>query len=394
MSHDRDRDGRESISSQDIVERISQAAPVPVFGLYDALLGHGIVGGCLAPVEEQGKRAGEIAVRVLRGESPANIPFTGTEMNRFVFDWRQLRRWGIREQDLPEGSQVAFREPTLWEEYWAYLSTGVAAIVLQSLLITALLVNRKRRLRAEHALADRLRFETVLSDLSSRFVHIVPETVHREIQCALAQVAEELALDRGTVFEVSGDGLQLRATQSWVRAGQAAGAAGHPRGVDPLVVDETEAGRHCSFLVRVPVAGRGDIREGTDGAARIEGWCRGPPEGEGNDSRDACLRATDPRAVLERHNPSANEARRRGDRQCPGPCPGRRNPLRKPEGSSATRRQTAHGTRGRTQAIGPRDARRRLATTGRDRDRGWQVGAAVPDGGSLAGSDGRPQGAI
>ncbi len=221
VSHDRDRDGRDSISSQDIVERISQVAPAPVFGLYDALLGHGIVGGCLAPVEEQGKRAGEIAVRVLRGESPANIPFTGTEMNRFVFDWRQLRRWGIREQDLPKGSQVAFREPTLWEEYWGYLAAGVAAIVLQSLLITALLVNRKRRLGAEHALADRLRFETVLSDLSSRFVHIVPETVQREVQCALAQVAEELALDRGTVFEVSGDGLQLRATQSWVRAGQA-----------------------------------------------------------------------------------------------------------------------------------------------------------------------------
>ena len=121
---------------------------------------------------------------------------------------------------MPEGSQVAFREPTLWEEYWAYIATGAAAILLQSLLITALLVNRKRRLRAEHALADRLQFETVLSDLSSRFVHIVPETVHREIECALAQVAEELALDRGTVFEVSGDGLQLRATQSWVRAGQ------------------------------------------------------------------------------------------------------------------------------------------------------------------------------
>ena len=83
VSHDRDRDGRESISSQDIVERISQAAAVPVFGLYDALLGHGIVGGCLAPVEEQGKRAGEIAVRVLRGESPGDIPFTGTEMNRY-----------------------------------------------------------------------------------------------------------------------------------------------------------------------------------------------------------------------------------------------------------------------------------------------------------------------
>jgi len=221
VSHDRDRDGRESISSRDSVERISQAASVPVFGLYDALLGHGIVGGCLTPVEAQGKRAGEIVVRVLQGNSPADTPFTGTEMNSCMFDWRQLRRWGIREQTLPEGSQVVYREPSLWKEYWAYIVTCAAAILLQSLLIAVLLVNRKRRLRAEDALADRLHFETMLADLSSRFVDIAPETVHLEIRCAIAQVAEELVLDRGTVFEVSDDGFELRATESWVRVGQA-----------------------------------------------------------------------------------------------------------------------------------------------------------------------------
>ena len=110
------------------------------------MLGHGIVGGCLTPVEDQGKRAGEIAMRVLRGERPGDIPFTGTEMNRYMFDSRQLRRWGIREQTLPEGSQIVYREPSLWKEYCAYIVTGAAAILLQSLLIAVLLLNRKKRL--------------------------------------------------------------------------------------------------------------------------------------------------------------------------------------------------------------------------------------------------------
>ena len=161
VSHDRDRDGRESISSRDSVERISQAASVPVFGLYDALLGHGIVGGCLTPVEAQGKRAGEIVVRVLQGNRPADIPFTGTEMNSCMFDWRQLRRWGIHDRSLPKGSQIMFRKPSLWEEHWAYIVTGAAAILLQSLLIAVLLVNRKKRLRAEDALADRLQLSLI-----------------------------------------------------------------------------------------------------------------------------------------------------------------------------------------------------------------------------------------
>ena len=220
LTYDLDREGKLSTSSSDVLRSISPVASVPIFGLYDTLLGQGIVGGCLASVEEQGRRAGEITIRVLRGERPGDIPFTGTEMNRYVFDWRQLRRWGIREQNLPAGSRVAFRAPTRWEEYGAYITTGAAAILLQSLLIAALLVNRRKRLRAEHIVADRLQFETAFSGLSARFVHVVPETVHREIECAFEQVANLLTLDRGTIFEVSSDGLQLRATLSWVRAGQ------------------------------------------------------------------------------------------------------------------------------------------------------------------------------
>ena len=104
---------------------MSSAANVPVFGLYDTLLDRGIVGGCLAPVEEQGRLAGQIAARILRGESPSDIPFVGLEMNRYTFDHRQLRRWGIRERDLPEGSQVLFREPGIWRQYGAYLATGI-----------------------------------------------------------------------------------------------------------------------------------------------------------------------------------------------------------------------------------------------------------------------------
>ena len=176
---------------------------MPVFGLYDTLMGSGILGGNLGPVEVQGQRAGAIAARVMQGERPSDIPVSGTEMNRPMFDWRQLRRWGIHERDLPVGSLVMFREPTVWERYWAYITAAVIALGLQSLLIVTLLVNRRKRWRAEHALADQLQFETLLSDISSRFVEIHPDAVHAEIECALACIVEELGLDRGAVFRLS-----------------------------------------------------------------------------------------------------------------------------------------------------------------------------------------------
>ena len=216
----RDRGGEIATVPRDVLKRIASASSVPVFALYDTMLGAGIVGGCMPPVEEQGRLAGEMAGRILRGETPGAIPFTGTSMNRFLFDWTQLRRWGIRQDDLPAGSVVLFRQPTVWEEYQAYVIAGVTAVVLQSLLIMGLLVNRRRRRRAERALADQLQFETVLSNASSRFVGITSDAVSAEIEHALASIVEQLGLDRGALFQLSEDGRELLANITSVRAGE------------------------------------------------------------------------------------------------------------------------------------------------------------------------------
>ncbi len=219
-SYMRDRGGEIATVPRDVLTRIASASSVPVFALYDTMLGAGIVGGCFVPVEEQGRLAGEMAARILRGEPPEAIPFSGTSMNRFHFDWTQLRRWGIPEEDLPAGSLVLFRKPTVWEEYRAYVMAGVTAVVLQSLLIVGLLVNRRRRRHAERALADQLQFETVLSDVSSRFVGITSDAVSAEIERALACIVEQLGLDRGALFRLSEDGRELRASSTSVRVGE------------------------------------------------------------------------------------------------------------------------------------------------------------------------------
>ena len=228
-SYMRDRGGEIATVPRDVLKRIASASSVPVFALYDTMMGTGIVGGCIVPVEEQGRLAGEMAARILRGEPPGTIPFAGTSMNRFLFDWTQLRRWGIREEDLPAGSVVLFRQPTVWEEYRGYVIAGVTAVVLQSLLIVGLLVNRRKRRRAERALADQLQFETILSDVSSRFVGITSDAVAAEIERALACIVEQLGLDRGALFQLSEDGRELLANITSVRAGEA-----QPPAVVPL----------------------------------------------------------------------------------------------------------------------------------------------------------------
>jgi signal transduction histidine kinase len=66
-----------------------------------------------------------------------------------MFDWRELRRWGIPESRLPAGSVVQFRDPGLWAEYKRPVLLAVGLLILQLLLIARLLYERRERKRAE-----------------------------------------------------------------------------------------------------------------------------------------------------------------------------------------------------------------------------------------------------
>ena len=62
-----------------------------------------------------------------------------------MVDWRQIRRWNIDERLLPGETLVRFREPTAWDRYWREISAGLAILLLQAGLISALLVQRRSR---------------------------------------------------------------------------------------------------------------------------------------------------------------------------------------------------------------------------------------------------------
>ena len=59
----------------------------------------------------------EGALRILDGESASSIPIVRGDYMKPVFDWRQLKRWQVSEAALPEGSEVRYRETTVWEQY-------------------------------------------------------------------------------------------------------------------------------------------------------------------------------------------------------------------------------------------------------------------------------------
>jgi PAS domain S-box-containing protein len=139
----------------DVLRRNSNA---PIFGIFDHQLGRGIVGGPLYPYQEVSRESARIALQILNGTPAGSIKPVFLGPAAPVYDWRELRRWGIDESRLPPGSVVRFRQPTFWERDRWYIIGAFVIILIQAAMISGLLLQRTRRRRAEAELRESQEF--------------------------------------------------------------------------------------------------------------------------------------------------------------------------------------------------------------------------------------------
>jgi signal transduction histidine kinase len=162
-----DRDGVSYVPRK-VAQAVAEAASAPVYGLWDTLMGTGIVGGHLIQIEQQGVMAGKIARRILMGEAPEAIPVVRMERNPVVVDARQLKRWNIDERLLPEDSRILNREHSLWQGHRNVILVVSGLIALQALWIAALLWNRKRLRLAQTSLTEECDLRAQSEELTRR----------------------------------------------------------------------------------------------------------------------------------------------------------------------------------------------------------------------------------
>jgi signal transduction histidine kinase len=153
ISYTRDMAGHSYIS-RDVVERMVKASTAPVYAMSNTYVGTGVVGGFVVSWGKTGEIAAHAASQIIGGMAPADVsePPDGTGV--YLYDWRALKRWGFAERNLPKGSVVEYRVPTAWEQYRWRIVGIIALLLLQSVSIVALLINRNYRKKAEASLRD------------------------------------------------------------------------------------------------------------------------------------------------------------------------------------------------------------------------------------------------
>jgi signal transduction histidine kinase/ABC-type uncharacterized transport system substrate-binding protein len=206
-----DAKGQSFINATQSVPMVTQAANVPVYGLSDTFIGQGVVGGAVSSYAAQAAVTSAMIREILDGAKPADIRVVmGT--NAYMFDWRAMQRWGLKENKLPIGSAVLYRQPGAWELYKARIVVSALVMLALFLLSGYLLFERRRRRQAEVSLQSSFEFEQLISELSTYFIDLPADKIDAGIDDALNRLCAFLDVDRVTMYELSAEQPELLRT--------------------------------------------------------------------------------------------------------------------------------------------------------------------------------------
>ncbi len=147
------------ISYSDLIKIFYKHSHIPIYGSWDMFFGDGIVGGMITSAYLQGYEAAEMVTDILNGVKIMDIPIIYQDSNKFMFDYRELERFGISLKELPEDSLVINRDETTLLEKYKYLIFAMIFLLLNGIVLLIAFnmkhLKEKKRIQEElHALGE------------------------------------------------------------------------------------------------------------------------------------------------------------------------------------------------------------------------------------------------
>jgi len=151
-----DQKGR--YTANEIVNALWRSTGAPLYSNWKFMVGSGVVGGKMIDGFKHGSAAARMAISVLEGKDPMDIPIVKPNDEMLIFDNNIMKKFNISSDDLPEGSKIINRTAYFFEidrqVFW-FLILGV---ILVSIALVFLMFNISERKTAESKLKDQLTF--------------------------------------------------------------------------------------------------------------------------------------------------------------------------------------------------------------------------------------------
>jgi PAS domain S-box-containing protein len=170
----------DSLDYRTFMARLRAVYAGPVFISQGHAIGAGAIGGKVVSHREQGRTAALLVSRILKSGSAEGLRVVADSPNVVMVDQAELERFNVPSTRVPKGAIVVNLPRSVLDENPELVAAGFAGLFLQSGLIFVLVVNNRKRHRAEEALrASDMRFRAFFDNSPSAL--FVKDREHRVI---------------------------------------------------------------------------------------------------------------------------------------------------------------------------------------------------------------------
>ena len=137
-----------SISYSDVVEiqtYINEEVDLPKFVTLNHELYFNTIGGYVTSNYDQAKKSAEIVMDILNCKNPKSKLVSYNEVNKYIFNHENLKKYKIKEKDLPQNSNIINKPVTLWYEHKTVIIPAVLIVLCLVVTIIILIISDNER---------------------------------------------------------------------------------------------------------------------------------------------------------------------------------------------------------------------------------------------------------
>lgn len=138
----------------DSLELIRKNLGRPIYHLWQHGIGQGVLGGKVISHRQQGIAAAEIVLEIFAGKPVDEIPVSGESPNHYLFDYKEMTRFGVKQSSLPVDSLVYNEPQSFYRIHRTAIWILLTVFSALSLLIMAMFINILQRKATERALGE------------------------------------------------------------------------------------------------------------------------------------------------------------------------------------------------------------------------------------------------